>query len=179
MCVGAAGQLLPSLGVAPGDDVLDDPFDDPEFDPWQTYDPPPRAGRAGAAARVRPEPGVGPGQGWLAGRVRRQASCSSPSASPRRWRGRMRSAGPGRATTTDLSRQEVPKSDDSKDETGAAARLARRLGWHKRGGCEIRTREGLPPTRFPSVRPRPLGESSSAAPAYRRPAAGPAGPITP
>jgi hypothetical protein len=23
------------------------------------------------------------------------------------------------------------------------------------GGCEIRTREGLPPTRFPSVRPRP------------------------
>ena len=30
------------------------------------------------------------------------------------------------------------------------------------GGCEIRTREGLPPTRFPSVRPRPLGESSGA-----------------
>ena len=29
------------------------------------------------------------------------------------------------------------------------------------GGCEIRTREGLPPTRFPSVRPRPLGESSA------------------
>jgi hypothetical protein len=29
------------------------------------------------------------------------------------------------------------------------------------GGYEIRTREGLPPTRFPSVRPRPLGESSS------------------
>ncbi len=28
------------------------------------------------------------------------------------------------------------------------------------GGYEIRTREGLPPTRFPSVRPRPLGESS-------------------
>jgi hypothetical protein len=28
------------------------------------------------------------------------------------------------------------------------------------GGCGIRTREGLPPTRFPSVRPRPLGESS-------------------
>jgi hypothetical protein len=34
---------------------------------------------------------------------------------------------------------------------------ARRRG----GGCEIRTREGLPPTRFPSVRPRPLGESSA------------------
>lgn len=30
------------------------------------------------------------------------------------------------------------------------------------GGYEIRTREGLPPTRFPSVRPRPLGESSAA-----------------
>ena len=30
-----------------------------------------------------------------------------------------------------------------------------------RGGCGIRTREGLPPTRFPSVRPRPLGESSA------------------
>jgi hypothetical protein len=29
------------------------------------------------------------------------------------------------------------------------------------GGCEIRTREGLHPTRFPSVRPRPLGESSA------------------
>jgi hypothetical protein len=29
-------------------------------------------------------------------------------------------------------------------------------------GCGIRTREGLPPTRFPSVRPRPLGESSVA-----------------
>jgi hypothetical protein len=28
------------------------------------------------------------------------------------------------------------------------------------GGYEIRTREGFPPTRFPSVRPRPLGESS-------------------
>lgn len=28
------------------------------------------------------------------------------------------------------------------------------------GGCEIRTREGLHPTRFPSVRHRPLGESS-------------------
>ena len=32
---------------------------------------------------------------------------------------------------------------------------------HASGGCEIRTREGLPPTRFPSVRPRPLGESSA------------------
>ena len=30
------------------------------------------------------------------------------------------------------------------------------------GGRGIRTREGLPPTRFPSVRPRPLGESSAA-----------------
>ena len=30
----------------------------------------------------------------------------------------------------------------------------------KRGGYEIRTREGLHPTRFPSVRHRPLGESS-------------------
>ena len=28
------------------------------------------------------------------------------------------------------------------------------------GGYEIRTREGFIPTRFPSVRPRPLGESS-------------------
>src|SRR5579863_7710192 len=30
------------------------------------------------------------------------------------------------------------------------------------GGRGIRTLEGLPPTRFPSVRPRPLGESSAA-----------------
>jgi hypothetical protein len=29
------------------------------------------------------------------------------------------------------------------------------------GGYEIRTREGFIPTRFPSVRPRPLGESSA------------------
>src|SRR5690242_3855781 len=35
------------------------------------------------------------------------------------------------------------------------------------GGYEIRTREGLPPTRFPSVRPRPLGESSKRR-GYRR-----------
>lgn len=28
------------------------------------------------------------------------------------------------------------------------------------GGCEIRTREGVNPTRFPSERHRPLGESS-------------------
>ena len=32
------------------------------------------------------------------------------------------------------------------------------------GGWEIRTPEGLPPTRFPSVRPRPLGESSAGKP---------------
>jgi hypothetical protein len=32
---------------------------------------------------------------------------------------------------------------------------------HGGGGCGIRTREGLHPTRFPSVRPRPLGESSA------------------
>ena len=31
------------------------------------------------------------------------------------------------------------------------------------GGYEIRTREGVNPTRFPSVRHRPLGESSKAA----------------
>jgi hypothetical protein len=30
------------------------------------------------------------------------------------------------------------------------------------GGCGIRTREGVNPTRFPSVRHRPLGESSAA-----------------
>src|SRR5437667_4715161 len=35
------------------------------------------------------------------------------------------------------------------------------LAGQRGGGCEIRTREGLPPTRFPSVRPRPLGESSA------------------
>ena len=29
------------------------------------------------------------------------------------------------------------------------------------GGCGIRTREGLNPTRFPSERHRPLGESSA------------------
>ena len=30
------------------------------------------------------------------------------------------------------------------------------------GGCGIRTREGVNPTRFPSVRHRPLGETSVA-----------------
>jgi hypothetical protein len=34
------------------------------------------------------------------------------------------------------------------------------LAGQRGGGWEIRTPEGLPPTRFPSVRPRPLGESS-------------------
>src|SRR6266704_4910337 len=37
------------------------------------------------------------------------------------------------------------------------------------GGKEIRTPEGLPPTRFPSVRPRPLGESSVGQPTDLRP----------
>ena len=32
---------------------------------------------------------------------------------------------------------------------------------HSGGGCGIRTREGVNPTRFPSVRHRPLGESSA------------------
>src|SRR5215467_7042668 len=38
---------------------------------------------------------------------------------------------------------------------------APRLSWSGGGGYEIRTREGFIPTRFPSVRPRPLGESSA------------------
>jgi hypothetical protein len=35
------------------------------------------------------------------------------------------------------------------------------LPGYRSRGRGIRTREGLPPTRFPSVRPRPLGESSA------------------
>ena len=44
-------------------------------------------------------------------------------------------------------------------------RLANSPGLHSRmhagGGYEIRTREGVNPTRFPSERHRPLGESSA------------------
>src|SRR5437764_4303768 len=47
------------------------------------------------------------------------------------------------------------------------------------GGCEIRTREGLPPTRFPSVRPRPLGESSAGQLTGRRPGHAPGPPAAP
>src|SRR5215469_10513027 len=43
------------------------------------------------------------------------------------------------------------------------------------GGCEIRTREGLHPTRFPSVRPRPLGESSAGQLTGQAPGHAPAG----
>jgi hypothetical protein len=40
-------------------------------------------------------------------------------------------------------------------------RQTRRSCWSGGGGCGIRTREGVNPTRFPSVRHRPLGESSA------------------
>ena len=42
----------------------------------------------------------------------------------------------------------------------------------RRGGCGIRTREGLHPTRFPSVRHRPLGESSASELSLRAAAVG-------
>ena len=41
-------------------------------------------------------------------------------------------------------------------------RCTARVGEPESGGCGIRTREGVNPTRFPSVRHRPLGESSAA-----------------
>ena len=44
------------------------------------------------------------------------------------------------------------------DSSGRAAGVLAGCGG---GGYEIRTREGFIPTRFPSVRPRPLGESSA------------------
>src|SRR3712207_5704848 len=47
-------------------------------------------------------------------------------------------------------------------EAGWGIDPARRSYQSARGGWEIRTPEGLPPTRFPSERHRPLGESSSA-----------------
>ena len=43
---------------------------------------------------------------------------------------------------------------------GPAGPGLQRLNCLSGGGYEIRTREGVNPTRFPSVRPRPLGESS-------------------
>jgi hypothetical protein len=51
---------------------------------------------------------------------------------------------------------ELPRSALTSGNTGRVASP------QSGGGYEIRTREGLPPTRFPSVRPRPLGESSKA-----------------
>ena len=43
---------------------------------------------------------------------------------------------------------------------------------HRGGGCGIRTREGVNPTRFPSERHRPLGESSRQEEVTGRPRAG-------
>ena len=55
--------------------------------------------------------------------------------------------------------QRATAPDDNAGPTlgGAARRLPGQAG----GGCGIRTREGVNPTRFPSVRHRPLGESSA------------------
>src|SRR5215471_10507349 len=60
-------------------------------------------------------------------------------------------------------RPRVPERGQTRP-TGGASQLAPTVdvsAGQRGGGCEIRTREGLPPTRFPSVRPRPLGESSA------------------
>ena len=59
-----------------------------------------------------------------------------------------------------------PNTDYHEWKRGACGRMSKINRCHiaagqRGGGCEIRTREGLPPTRFPSVRPRPLGESSA------------------
>src|SRR5215471_8149186 len=60
-------------------------------------------------------------------------------------------------------RPRVPERGQTRP-TGGASQLAPTVdvsAGQRGGGCEIRTPEGLPPTRFPSVRPRPLGESSA------------------
>src|SRR5215468_7916113 len=79
--------------------------------------------------------------------VTRRNGCADPMGAPPR--GRRRSVSwPGAETNLDV-------------ETVLAALILGVLADQRGGGCEIRTREGLPPTRFPSVRPRPLGESSA------------------
>ena len=49
------------------------------------------------------------------------------------------------------------------------ATLANDVWAPRRGGWGIRTPEGFHPTRFPSVRHRPLGESSVAMEGFTRP----------
>src|SRR5215472_4912876 len=71
--------------------------------------------------------------------VTRRNGCADPMGAPR-W-GRRRSVSwPGTEANLDV-------------ETVLAALILGVLAGQRGGGCEIRTREGLPPTRFPSVRP--------------------------
>ena len=74
-----------------------------------------------------------------------------------------RGAGPQRTWRAERPHQ-VPTETETETEMNegpSPADLALDVCAGQRGGgYEIRTREGVNPTRFPSVRPRPLGESS-------------------
>lgn len=75
------------------------------------------------------------------------------TASPASHRG---PCSPGRGATETGSETTKRRRPEPRTWSGPSFRLL-----EAGGGYEIRTREGLPPTRFPSVRPRPLGESSA------------------
>jgi hypothetical protein len=98
-------------------------------------------------------------------RVRRPVATSARALSPRR----ARAPGPRRAAQRLHARPGASPGQHGGPTWGRPSRLC----WSECGGYEIRTREGFIPTRFPSVRPRPLGESSAGndteAPAARAP----------
>ena len=88
--------------------------------------------------------------------LRLRAGATPRHADPRRPRPGARVLGREHATKTrgtnrDVERHQPPKKDSHPSQSG------NRGG----GGYEIRTREGVNPTRFPSERHRPLGESSA------------------
>ena len=103
-------------------------------DPWG------KCGGSTSTARLRSWTGVPPG--------------ARPTRAPR--------SGPtptSRTSTGPSSRRCRPSAPNpSASATREAAGVA---AGRRGGGCGIRTREGLHPTRFPSVRHRPLGESSA------------------
>ena len=120
------------------------------------------------AQPVHPDPRLGTvrtqeraGESCPAERVKRvRAGQDSPrrGAAGRLSKAELTSSAPGRRATEASRRGQLRPHDDG----GPAPRGDRPgvLPGTGGGGYEIRTREGLPPTRFPSVRPRPLGESS-------------------
>ena len=109
---------------------------------------------------------------WHVEKGRRSAILAAASrASPRSGRGR-ESTPPGYRVAVITGLVPGARRRGSQTETGRRRRTHLRGGGpalpaRSGGGCGIRTREGVNPTRFPSVRHRPLGESSAREPTGR------------